>query len=46
MILVSVTRPPRTVIAELPAGIPRSVASGSHGLSSSSSARQKVNLPG
>jgi hypothetical protein len=36
----------KTVMAEAPGGIPRSVASGSHGLSSSSSARQKVNFPG
>ena len=35
-----------TVTAEAPAGTPRSWASGSHGLSSSSSAAQKANLPG
>src|SRR5215472_15339357 len=35
-----------TVTAEAPAGTPRSVASGGHGLSSSSSATQNVNFPG
>ena len=35
-----------TVTAEVPAAAPRSWASGSHGLSSSSSAMQNVTLPG
>ena len=35
-----------TVTADTPGGTPRSAASGSHGLSSSSSATQNVNLPG
>src|SRR5215472_2644259 len=35
-----------TVTAEAPAGTPRSAASDGHGLSSSSSATQNVNLPG